>query len=378
MKGRFAIACVLATFVVGTLALAQTRPRSVIRSQIIPEILIPEIRIPEIEIPDFVLPDDLLDQWSAVGELAFLPGELFGGVLAGSLLDMQDDYDERDTETIRRTLQFSGSGRKTVEIDNVNGKIDVVGYDGATVEMVAVKTIRARSTARLDEAKRDVKLDIRDGADTVRIYVDGPFRNRDRSRTDRDRDADANDGDGWRRSSRGWRFTGRPDRSLGYNVSVDFEVRVPRDAVVHLKNVNGGPVALRDTNGDFDVSNVNGRIELANVAGSGTVKTVNGRIEAVFRSNPKANSTFKTVNGAIEVRMRPDLNADFLIKTFNGSAFTDFDSSALAPRASQGERRDGKFVYRSNRNTGLRVGQGGPEISLETLNGSIRILKQER
>ncbi len=43
---------------------------------------------------------------------------------------------------------------------------------------------------------------------------------------------------------------------------------------------------------------------------------------------------------------------------------------AMAPAA---ERRNGKLVYRASRFTGVQVGDGGPEITLDAFNGTIRI-----
>ena len=49
------------------------------------------------------------------------------------------------------------------------------------------------------------------------------------------------------------------------------------------------------------------------------------------------------------------------MKTMNGGLFTDFDAQPLPARVSAaGERRDGRFVYRANEHTRVRVGDGGP------------------
>src|SRR5262245_10551333 len=87
------------------------------------------------------------------------------------------DFDER--ETLRQTLEFSpDNGKKTLEVDNVNGRIRVTGYDGRNVEMIANKTIRARSQTTLQIARQDVRLDIADKAETISIYVDQPGHER--------------------------------------------------------------------------------------------------------------------------------------------------------------------------------------------------------
>jgi DUF4097 and DUF4098 domain-containing protein YvlB len=120
---------------------------------------------------------------------------------------------------------------------------------------------------------------------------------------------------------------------------------------------------------------VNGDIEMDNLAGSGTARTVNGPIIVSFRQNPRENSEFKTVNGNIELRFAHDLSADFRFKTFNGGVYSDFPVTASPVHAIQEERRGGKMVYRADRFTEARVNSGGPEIQIENLNGDIRILE---
>jgi hypothetical protein len=66
------------------------------------------------------------------------------------------------------------------------------------------------------------------------------------------------------------------------------------------------------------------------------------------------------------------------MKTFNGEIYSDFPVTALPLRLAKSERREGRTVYKSDRWTGARVGNGGPEIQLDGFSGDIRILKRER
>jgi DUF4097 and DUF4098 domain-containing protein YvlB len=158
-----------------------------------------------------------------------------------------------------------------------------------------------------------------------------------------------------------------------YDVRYDFTVRVPRDAALRLCTINGGDVIVAGTQGDFEVDNVNGLIEMKAVGGAGSAHTVNGPITVTFTANPKRETSFKTVNGNVDVTFRDGLAADFSMKTFNGGLFTDFDAQPLASTATtSGERRNGRFVYRANEFTRVRVGSGGPQITFETLNGNVR------
>ena len=259
-------------------------------------------------------------------------------------------FDQEEKETIRQN--FPAAAR--LEIDNVNGFIHVTGYNGSEIQMVTEKTIRAESQDRLDAAKREVKLDTTQSGDTLTFYVDGPFR------------CHCDDG-----------RSGFRDRShRDYRVTYDFDIKVPAATILRLGTVNGGDVRVESTTGDFDVANVNGGIEMREVAGSGPVHTVNGKISVLFARNPARNCSFKTVNGSIETSFRPGLAADVRVKTFNGQAYTDFDVIPLPALSPVSERRDGKFIYRADRSTGLRIGNGGPEFNFDTLNGSIRIINR--
>lgn len=250
-------------------------------------------------------------------------------------------FDAQEKETIRQTFPAAAH----LEVDNVFGSIHVIGYNGSEIQMTAEKTIEAESQNRLDAAKREVKLDTTQSGDELRIYVDGPFRHRD----------------SWYRD---------------YRVNYDFELKVPVSTAVRLAAVNHGHIRLEGTSGAFDLSNVNGGIELAEASGSGTAHTVNGKISATFAQNPGAASSFKSVNGSIEASFRPNLSADLSVKTLNGAAYTDFDTVLLANTTAVTQQHGGKFVYKADRSTALRVGAGGAELKFETLNGDIRIIKR--
>lgn len=266
--------------------------------------------------------------------------------------DFDSDLPVKDQETIRKTFTLSAEHR-TLEVDNIFGSIEVVAVDGNQVQMVVNKTIHARSADKVEAAKKEVKLDITEQPDLLKLYVDGPFR------------CNCNNGcDGW-----------HGDR--GYAVNMDFQLQVPRSVDVKLKTVNGGHVSVRGVSGAFSVHNVNGPIEMQDIAGSGEAHTVNGGVKASFRENPKQTSDFKTVNGSVELTFVRGLAADFRLKTFNGAVFSDFEMTSLPARQVNGEQRNGKFVFRSDRFTGGRVGAGGPEVKAENLNGDIRILERQ-
>jgi hypothetical protein len=266
------------------------------------------------------------------------------------LAPAQQDVEQH--ETIERTFTLSGAAARKVIVDNVEGSIQVTGHPGSEIRLIARKRLRADSPEKAAEARRDVSLDISQDANTVRLYVDGPFRCRDG----------------------GVRMHGRQ----GYRVRFDFELQVPPDTAVSLKTVNDGDIKVEGVAGDYDVDNINGGIQMAEVSGSGRVYALNGRVQVLFRENPRAASSFGSLNGEVRVSFRPSLAADLRFKTFNGGVFTDFPVTYLPVQAAAGERRDGKFVYKSNEWSSVRVGRGGPELSFDAFNGNIRILSREQ
>jgi hypothetical protein len=262
----------------------------------------------------------------------------------------QQDVEQH--ETIEKKFVLSGTAAGKVIVDNVEGSIQVTGRPGSEIRLVARPRLRADSPEKAAEARRDVSLDISQDANTVRLYVDGPFRCRDG----------------------GIRMHGRQ----GYQVRYDFELQVPPDTTVSLKTVNDGEIKVEGTAGDYDVENINGGIQMAEVSGSGRVYALNGRVHVLFRENPRAASSFGSLNGEVRVSFQPGLAADLRFKTFNGGVFTDFPVTYLPVQAAAGERRDGKFVYKSNEWSSVRVGRGGPELSFDAFNGNIRILNREQ
>lgn len=257
-----------------------------------------------------------------------------------------------EKETIQKTMNFSNpSGAKHVVVDNVNGYIHVVGYNGSTVQWVAERTIQAFSKDEIEIAKKEVELKASEKNNTIEFYVDGPFRCNDRS----------------------VRFQSRRYR---YRVTYNFELRVPRDSGLYLRTVNNGDIQVEGTSASYDIENINGKILMTDVSGSGHVYALNGGVKVLFTKNPSENSYFGSLNGNVDVAFRPGLSADLRFKTFNGNAYTDFPVTAVATPTANAEKRDGKFVYKSNRYSGARVGHGGPELRFDAFNGNIHLTER--
>lgn len=275
--------------------------------------------------------------------------------LAGSLATAAGAHDLVDHSSTKLTLHFAGTGTHTLEVRAIHGAITVEAYDGQDVEMLIEKSISAETEDDLNEAKRDVILDTGDNAAVVRAIVKYPDQ------------AVCGEEDGRTRSH----------QSLKYDVRFDFTIRVPRATRLELCTINQGDVSVTGTHGDFDIRSVNGRITMIDVAGSGDATTINGPVKASFVSAPSSASMFKTINGEVVLTLPDGLSADLRMKTFNGGLFTDFEVQPLSATASlTAEKHGGMSVYRTTGFTTVRAGKGGPELTLESLNGDVRVLRR--
>jgi hypothetical protein len=251
-----------------------------------------------------------------------------------------------EKETLKHSFDTASAGRKLL-VDNIHGYVHVTGYSGSQVQVSIEKHFYADSSEAMAEAKRDVKMDMSQQGNFVRLYEDGPFR-----------------------TSNGTNYRG--ESYYGYRVVFDFDVQVPFDTELILKTINRGDIQVKKTSGDYEIHGLNGGIEMEDVAGSGLVSTLNGKVKVTFSKNPSKATQFKTLNGSVDVYFQNGLNADLRFKKLNGGIYTDFEVTAL-PQTVAGDSSNGKFKYGSDRSMAGRAGKGGPELSFDTLNGSIRL-----
>jgi len=98
------------------------------------------------------------------------------GVILAALglvtLSADENFGVEERETIERAFPAA----KSIDIDNADGSITVMGTEAREIKVEIHKTIRARSAEKVQEAKREVRLDTRQQGEELRLYVDGPFR----------------------------------------------------------------------------------------------------------------------------------------------------------------------------------------------------------
>lgn len=237
-----------------------------------------------------------------------------------------------DAPRFSRADDFEWRGRldrgDVIEVKGVNGEIVAEPGNGNEVVVTAVKKGRKSDPG-------DVEIEVIEHRDGVTICAVYPGRG----------------------NSCGPGNEGR-NNVRNNDVKVRFHVRVPEGVHFTGRTVNGEVTAERLT-ADVQARTVNGRIRIA-TEGAAEAETVNGAIEVRMGRSPQGDLHFETVNGSVTVEMPEEVNAEIIAKTVNGSIRTDF------PVTVQGR-------YGARRLEG-RIGRGGPEISISTVNGSIRLL----
>ncbi|HSK19401.1 MAG TPA: hypothetical protein VK912_09675 [Longimicrobiales bacterium] len=224
---------------------------------------------------------------------------------------------------------------RTIEVKGVNGPIRAVAASGSEVRVHVTKKSRRDNP----EDVRMVVLEHAGGITICAVYPHRPNREPNECAV----------GAGGRNSVQ------------NNDVSVEWEVQVPRGVNLTARTVNGGIEATGLT-GTTIAHTVNGGIEIE-TSGLAQAATINGSIDATLgRSDWDDEIAFTSTNGSVVVAFTTDLNARVNAETVTGSIETDFPLEVR-----------GRFMNRSLSGT---VGSGGRTLLLDTTNGRIELRRR--
>ncbi|NOW93432.1 DUF4097 family beta strand repeat-containing protein [Mucilaginibacter sp. SG564] len=159
---------------------------------------------------------------------------------------------------------------------------------------------------------------------------------------------------------------------------VNLTIKVPRNgAKLKLSTVNDGNINLSNVSGELEVINVNGYIKLTGVSGSVVANTINGDVTVAFRSiDPKAAMAFTTLNGNVDVTFPITLKANVKLKSDRGDIYTDFDvvNTVQKPAVTK-TNKNGMYSLKIDDWVYGKIDGGGPEMLMKNMNGNIYIRK---
>jgi hypothetical protein len=213
-----------------------------------------------------------------------------------------------------------------VSLENINGSIRISGYTGSVVNVTAYK--KAGKQEYLDDLEVVIDAD----PDYVRIETRHPER---------------------KGSWFGWGNDG--------GGSVSYELEVPVGVELDAIETVNGDVEIEAVEGAVKASTVNGTLDVSGLAADVNLETVNGSVNARFdRLGGGQRVNAEAVNGAITLMLPADASARIEAETVNGG----IDCGDFGLKAEKG------FV---GRDLSGEIGAGDARISLDTVNGSIRI-----
>lgn len=245
----------------------------------------------------------------------------------------------KESENFERTLDVDPRGR--IDIETVNGSVEIESWNRNEVEIVAVKEARASNSETARELLAETKIVIDEG-DGLEIRVDRP------------------------RGGFGRRG----------NISVSFTLRVPNEAAIVAESTNGN-VRIEGLVGSADVNTTNGSVGLDEIGGDIQVITTNGSVRAM---GVRGRFEGRTTNGSITAELLADsLDEDMRLTTTNGSINLTLSSglsASIVARVGNGRivnDLDGRVIKSSRSSLELDLAGGGPRIDLRTTNGRIKL-----
>jgi DUF4097 and DUF4098 domain-containing protein YvlB len=221
------------------------------------------------------------------------------------------------SQEFHRTVPLPANGQ--VSLENVNGNVEITGWDRNEVQIDAVK--KARDQQRLNEASIEVET----GSDYVKIRTQYPH-----------------------------------NQTNNNPASVHYILHVPQNARLDSISLINGALTVQKVTGEVNAKLINGKTQISDLIGAANISSVNGSIEAHYASlNNVREIKLKSVNGSIDLGLPGSPNADVKASTVNGSMKSDFPLTV-----------QGSFASHSLSGT---LGSGGTRIELSNVNGSIHI-----
>ncbi len=244
-------------------------------------------------------------------QLAVTVACLLGMAAVCAAADLKEEFHE--------TYPLEKNG--TIHLGNVNGNVRITTWDRDEVKVDAVK--HAKEQAHLDA----VKIEVDSMPDTLRIVTKYPESKKQRNNS----------------------------------VNVDYTLTVPQQVRLDkISTVNGG-VEIQNVRGDVKAESVNGPVTATGMAGQVGLSTVNGSVKATLSEVTKEVS-LKSVNGSVTVALPPKTSAEVSASTMNGGINSDLPLQ-IKTQFPLGRKVDGK------------LGEGGPKITMSSVNGGLRIDK---
>lgn len=259
--------------------------------------------------------------------------------------------------SINETASFSNSSDKVISVHNVNGSIEIIGYNGNDAVIKAEQSIKAKSSRYLEKAKSEIALRIVETDEAIVVYVEQPNAQFDVNR-------------------RSYKWHNEHYSKRRYDYNNDIQIKVPFDTNIEAAAMNDGHLTVKDIwTSEIHVNNLNGGISLENVSGMIDANALNEDIDVVYRDNPTEDSYFNSLNGDINVTLPNALDAEVFFESMNGNLYSNMDAVPQKPKLQKTvSRNQKKTKYTLDKDGAFTFGYGGPKLEFKLLNGDANIM----
>jgi Putative adhesin len=150
----------------------------------------------------------------------------------------------------------------------------------------------------------------------------------------------------------------------------DVTIKVPKGVVVYYTHSSpyGREVEFKNVESEIEVSTVHSGVNLSNISGPMTVKTVHGNIEASLSMNIKNPVSIVSVHGHVDVAIPVAIKANLKLGTVYGEIFVDPDFKIDI------EKKDNMVKYSDN--VAGKINGGGLDITLSSTHDNVYLRKK--
>ncbi|MBL7862750.1 MAG: DUF4097 family beta strand repeat protein [Cyclobacteriaceae bacterium] len=150
----------------------------------------------------------------------------------------------------------------------------------------------------------------------------------------------------------------------------DVKILVPKGVIVSFSHESqyGGKAVFKNIENEIEISATYNSIELENITGPITAKTIYGHIEADFNANVKGPLSLVSIYGYVDVTLPLTLKANLKLSTSYGEIL-------VAPEYKIEVDKTGEFVQYSDKVSG-KLNGGGMNVTLRSDYSKIYLRKK--
>jgi Putative adhesin len=232
----------------------------------------------------------------------------------------------RATDEWTHTYPLTAGGE--VRIVNTNGRVDVEGVDGSTVEVRAERIARGATESAARELLPRIVIKEESKPDRISLETE--------------------------------RMNGI---MIGAGFEVRYHVRAPKSAVINVTNTNG-QVVVNALAGKVVAHTTNGAVKGTNLTGGVDGQSTNGSVSIDMASVGAEPISLETTNGSVTLMLPEKAKATVSASVTNGGisvgSIDNFDVTEKSRRRLEG-----------------RLNGGGTLVELHTTNGGIRLRSRD-